>query len=276
MITIKTPAEIETMAEGGKRLAEVLRALEAATAAGMTTKQLDRIAYQMIHKLGSKPAFLHYKPAGAAKAYPYTLCASLNDTVVHGQPSDRPLEPGDVLKLDLGLIYKGLYLDSAVTVVVGGTADSGAMAGSSSSSASTKISREIKNLITATRAALAAGIAEAYFGNTIGDIGAAIEAVAAKNKVGIAEGLTGHGIGRALHEDPSVFNFGKRGEGEPLELGMVIAIEPMFTLGSDRRGASATVTRKDDSYATRDGSLAAHFEHTVAITAQGPRVLTAI
>jgi len=266
MITIKTPAEIETMAEGGKRLAEVLRALEAATHVGVTTKQLDRLAYQMIHKLGAKPAFLHYKPVGAAHAYPYTLCASLNDTVVHGQPSDRPLVPGDILKLDLGLIYKGLYLDSAVTIVVGGA--------NGNAGVSPKISREIKNLITATRTALVAGIEEAYFGNTIGDIGAAIAAVAAKNKVGIAEGLTGHGIGRALHEDPSVFNFGKRGEGEPLELGMVLAIEPMFTVGADRRGVGATVTRKDDSYATRDGSLAAHFEHTVAITAQGSRVLT--
>ncbi len=240
------------MAEGGKRLAEVLRSLQAEVQVGVTTKQLDRLAYQMIHKLGAKPAFLHYRPAGAAKAYPYTLCASTNDVVVHGQPSDHALADGDIIKLDLGLIYKGFNLDSAVTVAVG------------------KPSREAKKLIDATRAALAAAIEEAYLGRTLGDIGYAIAAVAKKNKVGVAEGLTGHGIGRALHEDPAVFNFGKRGAGEPLEAGMVLALEPMFAAGS-----GTTVTRKDDSFATQDGSLAAHFEHTVAITPQGPRVLTA-
>lgn len=259
-VTIKTPAEIEIMAEGGKRLAEVLRALEAAVAPGVTSKQLDRMAYQMIHKLGAKPAFLHYRPAGARKAYPYTLCASPNEVVVHGQPNDTPLAAGDIIKLDLGLIYKGLYLDSAVTVAVGGDA---------------AISRDAKKLLTATRAALAAAIEECYLGKALGDVGAAIEAVAKKNKLGIAEGLVGHGVGRALHEDPTVFNFGKRGAGEPLELGMTIAIEPMFTLGSDRNGVGATVVRRDDSYATRDGTLAAQFEHTVAITPRGPRVLTA-
>jgi methionyl aminopeptidase len=251
-LTIKTPAEIETMAEGGKRLAEVLRALEAETRAGMKTIQLDRIAYQLIHKLGAKPAFLHYRPVGARKAYPYTLCSSINDVVVHGQPSEYVIQDGDLVKLDLGLVYKGLYLDSAVTVGVG------------------TISREAKKLIAATRDALAAGIEEVYIGKTLGDIGFAIEKVAKKNKVGIAEGLVGHGIGRALHEDPTVFNFGKRGDWDDLEIGMVLAIEPMFTAG-----AGATTTRKDDSYVTADGSLAAHFEQSVAITKEGPRVLTA-
>jgi methionyl aminopeptidase len=258
MIKLKTKEEIEVMAQGGKRLGEVLRALEEATRAGVTTKQLDRLAYQLIHKSGAKPGFLHYRPAGAKKEYPYTLCASLNEIVVHGQPSDYVLREGDLLKLDLGLIYKGLNLDSAITVVVGKAGGASHPTG------------EQKKLLAATRAALAAGIEEAVAGNTIGDIGFAIEAVAKKNKVGIAEGLIGHGIGRDLHEDPAVFNFGKRGAGEPLEVGMVLAIEPMFTAG-----AGATKTLKDDSYATRDGSLAAHFEHTVAITEDGPRVLTA-
>jgi methionyl aminopeptidase len=256
MLILKTPEEIEIMAEGGKRLAEVLRSLASETRAGVTTKQLDRLAYQHIHKLGAKPAFLHYRPTGARKAYPYTLCTSLNDTVVHGQPSDYVVQDGDLVKLDIGLIYKGLYLDSAITVAVG-PADN--------------ISRETKKLITATQDALIAGIAEARIGKTLGDIGYAIAAVAKKNKCGIAEGLIGHGIGRSLHEDPAVFNFGKRGDGEPLQEGMVIAIEPMFTAGD-----GATITRKDDSYATRDGSLAAHFEHTGAITKKGPRILTAL
>jgi methionyl aminopeptidase len=250
-LTIKTPAEIETMAEGGKRLAEVLRTLEAETHVGVKTIQLDRIAYQLIHKLGAKPAFLRYKPTGAGEAYPYTLCASVNEVVVHGQPSEYAIQDGDLVKLDLGLIYKGLYLDSAITVAVGA------------------VSREAKKLVTATRDALAAGIEEAYVGKSIGDIGFAIGAVAKKNKVGIAEGLVGHGIGRELHEDPAVFNFGKRGDWDELVIGMVLAIEPMFTAG-----AGATTTRKDDSFATADGSLAAHFEHTVAITKEGPCILT--
>jgi methionyl aminopeptidase len=258
MITIKTPAEIEIMAEGGKRLAEVLRALESEVAIGVTTKHLDRVAYQMIHKLGAKPAFLHYRPAGARREYPYTLCASLNDVVVHGQPSDYALADGDLIKLDLGLIYKGLYLDSAITVLVGRDSD-------------LKQNRDAKKLIAATQEALAAGIAEALPGNTIGDIGAAIEAVVRRAKFSVAEGLIGHGIGRELHEDPAVFNFGKRGGGEPLEEGMTLAIEPMVVASAK---SGATVVRRDDSYATRDGSLAAHFEHTVAITAEGPRILT--
>ena len=252
MLTLKNPSEIEIMAEGGKRLAEVLRALEAETRVGVKTIQLDRLAYQLIHKFGAKPAFLHYRPVGARKAYPYTLCASINEVVVHGQPSEYVIQDGDLVKLDLGLIYKGLYLDSAVTVAVG------------------NVSREAKKLIAATRDALAAGIEEAYVGKTIGDIGAAIGAVVKKNKVGIAEGLIGHGIGHELHEDPAVFNFGKRGSGEPLEIGMVLAIEPMFTAGG-----GATTTLKDDSYVTTDSSLAAHFEHSVAITKEGPRILTA-
>lgn len=248
---IKTPKEIEIMAEGGKRLAEVLRALEREVAVGVTTLHLDRVAYQMIHRLGAKPAFLHYRPAGAKKPYPYTLCASINDTVVHGQPSDYAIQDGDLVKLDLGLIYHDFYLDSAITVPAG------------------NISRDAKKLIAATRDALAVGIMEAYVGKTLGDVGYAIEAVARKNKFAVAEGLVGHGIGRSLHEDPTVFNFGKRGDGETLEAGMVLAIEPMIVAG---RGA--TFTRRDDSFATRDGSLAAHFEHTVAITPEGPKILT--
>jgi methionyl aminopeptidase len=252
MVEFKTPEEIEIMAEGGRRLAEVLRALKQEVAVGVTTKHLDRVAYQMIHKLGAKPAFLRYRPAGARKAYPYTLCASLNETVVHGQPSEYALREGDIVKLDLGLIYKGFYLDSAITVPAG------------------EPNREVRRLIAATEEALAAGIGEARAGRTLGDIGHAIESVVVWNNFSVAEGLIGHGIGRALHEDPPVFNFGRRGDGEPLEEGLVIAIEPMVIAGPD----GATVTRKDESFASRDGSFAAHFEHTVAITARGPRILT--
>lgn len=239
------------MAEGGRRLAEVLDALRNEACEGVTTKSLDQRAYQLIHKSGAKPAFLRYKPAGARKAYPYTLCASVNNVVVHGQPSGYIIQPGDLVKLDLGLIYKGWYVDAAVTVGAGA------------------VSKKAERLMRATEEALAAGIAEARPGKTLGDIGFAIGKAAKKGGVSVAEGLTGHGIGRALHEDPTVWNAGKKGEGETLEEGLVIAIEPMFTAG----GGSIKQLR-DESWATADDSLAAHFEHTVAITGNGPRVLT--
>lgn len=253
MLTLKSEGDIKLMAEGGRRLAEVLRTLAEEAREGMTTKALDRRAYELIHKSGAKPAFLKYKPAGAQRAYPYTLCSSVNNVVVHGQPSGYVLKTGDLLKLDLGLIYKSWYLDAAVTVGIG------------------KISKEAARLMDATREALAAGVAETTVGNTLGDIGAAIAAVAKKNKVSVADGLTGHGIGKGLHEDPTVYNVGRRGEGEPLEEGMVIAIEPMFIAGGER-----IKQLKDESWGAADGSLAAHFEHTVAITKDGPKVLTEI
>lgn len=256
MLVLKTADEIEVMAEGGRRLADVLRQLAGETRAGVTTRRLDAIAYELIHQAGGKPAFLHYRPGGARRAYPFTLCASVNDIVVHGQPSDYVIKDGDLVKLDLGLIYKKYYTDAAVTVGVG--QETGAL------------SREAKRLIAATEEALAAAIREVKLGKTLGDLGFAIETVARKNKCGIADGLGGHGIGRALHEDPFVFNFGGRGEGEALKPGMVLAIEPMFTAG---KGATKQV-RRDESYATRDGSLAAHFEHTVAVTEKGARILT--
>jgi methionyl aminopeptidase len=251
MLILKTPDEIELMAEGGARLANVLRQLAAETRAGVTTRQLDHIAYELIHQAGGKPAFLNYRPGGARRAYPYTLCASINDVVVHGQPSDYVIRDGDLVKLDLGVVYKKYYADAALTVGVG------------------NISQEAKKLISATKDALAAAIKEVKQGKTLGDLGFVIEKIAKKNKCSVADGLTGHGIGRGLHEDPAVFNFGRKGEGEELRPGMVLAIEPMFAAGS---GAIKQV--RDESYATRDGSLAAHFEHTVAVTERGARVLT--
>jgi len=241
------------MAAGGARLAEVLRRLVSETHAGVTTKQLDRLAYQLIHKSGAKPAFLHYRPEGAAHAYPYTLCTSVNGVVVHGQPSEYALKDGDLVKLDLGLSYKGFFLDSALTVAVG------------------KVSREAKQLVLATQDALMAGIAEARPGKTLGDVGFAIQKVAKKNKCAVVDGLTGHGIGRALHEEPVVWNVGRASVGEKLQAGMVLAIEPMFAAG-----AGLIKQLRDESWATADGSLAAHFEHTVAITKDGPQVLTAV
>jgi len=253
MIILKNPEEIEAMAEGGHILAMVLQELKAAVKIGITTKELDTMAYKSITAAHAVPAFLNYRPTGAAHGYPATLCASINDGIVHGLPSNIALKEGDILKLDLGLRYKGFCSDAALTVAVG------------------KISKKASDLIKATEAAFFAGMHEAVIGKTLGDIGFAIEDVAKKKGFSVAEGLTGHGIGRSLHEDPYVFNFGKRGKGEVLENGMVIAIEPMLNVGS-----GAIRELPDDSYVTKDGSLSAHFENTIAITEEGPRILTAI
>ena len=251
MTNLKSSEEIEIMAEGGKRLAAVLRKLEASVRAGMTTKELDGVAYDLIVSAGCKPSFLNYRPAGAAKAYSATLCASINDVVVHGLPSNYIVKDGDLVKLDLGLIYQGFHLDAARTVPVGA------------------VTPEAKRLMATTRKALTAGIKEAKPGHTLGDVGFAIQDVVRKAGYSVAQGLTGHGIGRSLHEDPAVYNFGRRGQGEEIQEGMVIAIEPMVNVGG-----GDIKQLKDDSYATRDGSLSAHFENTVAITKKGPRVLT--
>ncbi len=251
---IKTPEQIATMAEGGRRLGAVLEALRAAVAPGVTTLELDRLARLRITAGGDKPSFLHYRPAGAAKAYPYTLCASVNDVVVHGQPSGYALQEGDIVKLDLGLKHRGFHLDSAITVSVGGAA---------------RVPKEVRALIATTEEALYAGIKAAKAGKRLGDVGYAIERVVLKHGFSLAEGLTGHGIGEQLHEEPTVFNYGDKGTGLVLKEGMVIAIEPMIVIG-----AGAIVQLGDESYGTADRSWAAHFEHTVAITAKGPQILT--
>lgn len=239
------------MAEGGRRLAAVLQRLRDEVRPGVTTLALDRAARAFIVDGGDTPAFLNYRPEGARRAYPYTLCTSVNHVVVHGQPSSYVLREGDIIKLDLGLKHEGFYLDAAITVGVG------------------RASAEAKKLMAVTEESLFAGIKEAKLGRSLGDIGYAIERVVAKNKLSIVDGLTGHGIGRALHEEPTVFNFGDRGTGAKLVPGMVIAIEPMVAVHS-----GAIVQLKDESYGTADRSLAAHFEHTVAITKDGPVILT--
>jgi methionyl aminopeptidase len=250
---LRTPEEIQIMAEGGKHLGEVLQQLRKEVKAGVTTLALDKIAHDLIIAAGDIPAFLNYRPGGAQHAYPYTLCTSVNDVVVHGQPSGYVLQEGDIVKLDLGLKHKGLYLDSAITVAVG------------------TISREAKKLMAVTEEAMYAGIKEAKSGNTLGDIGFAIQKVVHKNGFSVAEGLTGHGIGKVLHDDPIVFNVGQKGKGEKLVAGMVLAIEPMVAAG-----LGDILQLKDESYGTADNSLASQFEHTVAITDRGPIILTKV
>ena len=251
MVILKTEAEVEVMCEAGRRLAGILDALVREVRPGVAADFFDTLARQLILEAGSKPAFLGYNPGGAGNPFPAALCVSVNDTVVHGVPSRYVLREGDILKLDIGLIYKGWYSDMAVTVGVG------------------KISPEARRLMRATEEALEAGIREAVLGKTIGDIGFAIEEHVRKNRFSIVESLSGHGIGRDLHEDPNVFNFGKRGGGQKLKEGMVLAIEPMVAMGSGK-----VRVLPDDSYVTADGSPAAHFERTIAVTVNGPRMLT--
>lgn len=251
-MTPKTSEELKLMAEGGRRLARILRTVAAAAKPGVRTIELDHLAYDLITKGGDKPAFLGYRPGGAGKAYPATLCASVNDGIVHGLPSNYILMDGDLLKLDLGLIHEKFYLDSAISVGIG------------------KLTSEAKKLITVTEKALALGIAAAKAGNTLGDIGYAVQSYVEKNGFSVIRSLTGHGIGRKLHDDPHVYNFGKPGEGESLVAGMTIAIEPMVAAGRYELKQLA-----DDSFVTKDGSLGAHFEHTVVVTEKGARILTA-
>lgn len=253
MIHLKTPAEIEVMAEGGRRLAYILAELKKAVKAGITTASLDVRARELLAEVECEAAFLHYKPSGADRAFPAAICISVNETIIHGIPSEYVLKEGDVLTLDMGLIYDGFYLDAAISVGVG------------------KISKEAADLLRATRESLEAGIKVAKPGKTLGDIGAAIQERIERDKFSVAQGLIGHGIGRDLHEDPNVFNVGRPGAGEVLKPGMVLAIEPMSAAGKGK-----LKQLKDDTFVTADGSTSAHFEHTVAITKDGPRILTAI
>lgn len=246
MIKIKTEKEIETMREAGKILAKVLKKVERQVKPGIATIELDRAAQALILLQKAKPGFKGYD------GFPYSLCVSVNENVVHGIPSDYVLKEGDVVGLDLGVLYKGYYSDMAVTVPVG------------------KVSFEAKRLIHAAKKALKRGIKKAKVGNTVGDIGNTIQRYVESQGYGVIRELCGHGIGKELHEDPKIPNFGKRGDGDKLVEGMVICIEPMLSQGSWHLKKS-----KDGyGYATEDNSFSSHFEHTIAITKKGPVVLT--
>ncbi|HEY4475298.1 MAG TPA: type I methionyl aminopeptidase [Candidatus Paceibacterota bacterium] len=250
---IKQEAEIKIMKIAGRIAAKVMQSLSVAAEEGITLAELDYLASELIKKAGAKAAFLGYRPAGAEKPYPATICASLNEVVVHGVPNKRRLQSGDILKIDLGVKYEGYYSDTAVTFAIG------------------SISKRALELIEITREALSKAISLAKPGATLGDLGHAIKATAERAKFKVVKGLTGHGIGKNLHEDPEVFNEGVRGRGLKLKAGMTLAIEPMFSAGSERVKKLA-----DDSYATVDGSISAHFEHTIAITDKGAEVLTVL
>ena len=254
MIKLKTKEDIEILREGGKHLSFVLFQLKKAAKPGVTTKELDDLAYKLTIEKGDTPAFLNYQPYGADRPYPASACISINNEIVHGIPneSEKILKEGDIVSLDMGLIHKGLFVDSAITVPVG------------------KIDDAAKKLLKATRESLEAGIKAVKVGGHIGDIGAAIESVAKKYKFGIAEGLCGHGVGFAVHEDPYVPNEGMTGEGPELVPGLVIAIEPMFNEGTGQ----IKLAKDKWTYVTKDGKRSAHFEHTIAVTEEGIEILT--
>lgn len=247
VVDIKSPKEIAVIREAGAIVAETLKLLAEAAVPGVSTKELDAIAEKNIRKHKAKPAFLDYR------GYPAALCASINEEVVHGIPSSgRKLKEGDILGMDLGAIINGFYGDAAMTVAVG------------------KISKEAQRLLKVTESALEKGIAEMRPENRLGDIGAAIQRVAEDAGYSVVREFVGHGIGRALHEDPAVPNHGNRGTGMRLREGMVIALEPMINVGTHE----VRVLEDQWTAVTADGKLSAHFEHTVVITGKGPEILT--
>jgi len=248
VIQLKSARELELMAQGGKVLAATIETLRGAVRPGISTGELDTIAEQFIRSHeGAVPAFK------GLYGFPGSICASVNNEIVHGIPSPkRVLKDGDIVSLDVGVGYKGYFTDSATTVPVG------------------SITPEAKRLLDVTQRALAAGIDAAVLGNHVGDIGAAVQSVVEQSGFTVVRDLVGHGIGVEFHEEPQVPNYGKPKRRERLTPGLTIAIEPMVNVGGP-----ATKTLADRwTIVTLDGSLSAHFEHTVAITENGPRVLT--
>lgn len=256
MSLIKSPEEIEILREGGKRLAHVLAVLSGKVQSGISTEELDALARRLIAEGGDTPSFLNYREKGDKAAFPAALCVSVNDEVVHGIPrADKIVRTGDVVGIDLGLCHRGLFTDAALTVAVG------------------EVDAEREHLIAVTQKALAVGIRAVRAGATTGDIGYAIESfVKTQGDFGIVRDLAGHGVGHAVHESPLVPNYGKRGEGTRLEAGMVLAIEPMLTLG----GEKVVLAADGFAYRTKDGSVSAHFEHTVVVTERGCEILTKV
>lgn len=243
-----------TLREGGKRHAFILKELSNIIKPGISSFDLEKKARELISQGGDKSAFLDFRPKGSKRPYPAVLCVSVNDEVVHGIPNEKEkiFKEGDIVSIDLGLIHGGLITDAAITVPVG------------------KVSDEALKLIDTTKAALYAGIKVAKNGKRTGDIGEVISRFAVTNGYGLIEELSGHGVGYSVHEDPYVPNYGQKGQGDRLKTGMVIAIEPMFNLGSK----GIKLDSDGYTYKTLDGSLSAHFEHTIVITKDGAEILT--
>jgi methionyl aminopeptidase len=254
MITLKSPAELAKMREAGRVVANTLRLVAAAVRPGVSLRELEEIGAACIREHGARSSFLGYLPSWAPAPYPATLCLSINEVIVHGIPGDQVLREGDLLSIDCGAEVEGYHGDSAVTVPVGNVDEAG------------------KHLVATAEEALAAGIAAARAGGRLGDISHAVRTVTRRGGYGIPDGFGGHGVGTAMHEDPHVPNVGRPGRGLRLREGLVLAIEPMVIEG----GGDGHRTREDGwSVETADRSRAAHAEHTVAVTADGPLILTA-
>lgn len=253
MTTIKTPEEIKILRDGGKILASVLRLVGDYARPGIATIELDEYAEKLIKEAGGEPSFKNYKTSRDKYPYPASLCVSVNDEVVHGIPSpEKFLKEGDIVSLDLGLKWKGLYTDATITIGIG------------------KINAEARKLLDITKSALERGIKIIEEGAAIGDIGFAIQPYVEKNGFNVVKKLVGHGVGYDVHEEPEIPNWGKKGIGEILKAGMVFAIEPMVVLGS----GDIVLDKNGWTWKTKEGSLSAHFEHTVAVAKRGAEVLT--
>ncbi len=249
MINLKSAREIEIMKGASRIVAEILLELRGSCRAGATTADLDRIAHDLTLKNKAIPAFKGYR------GYPASLCVSVNDEVVHGIPSPkRVLKEGDVVGLDFGVIYDGYYGDAAMTVPIG------------------EISPELQNLLDVTEQSLYRAIEQAVPGNSLSDLSAAVQRLADANHYGIVREFCGHGIGRALHEDPPVLNYVQNGKGPKIKPGLVLAIEPMINMGTER----VRVLEDGWTVVTEDGKPSAHFEHTIAVTPDGPIILTRV
>jgi methionyl aminopeptidase len=246
MVILKQPDEIAKARASNRIVAEVLNELREKVKPGVTTKELNKIAEDLTAKRGAKPAFKGYR------GYPYSLCASVNDEVVHGMPSNRVLKEGDIVGLDYGVCYQGLYGDSAITLPVG------------------KVSEQAMRLMQVTEQSLYAAIGQACDGNRLGDISAAVQETVEAAGYSVVRDFVGHGIGKSMHEDPQIPNFGKKGRGIELKRGMILAIEPMVNVGK----YNVKILSDGWTVITLDGSLSAHFEHSVAITDNGPEILS--
>jgi methionyl aminopeptidase len=258
VVTRKSRREIDQMRRAGRVVAEVLALMEEELRAGVTTGQLDRLAEDHIRAAGGIPSFKGYLGGGrygrGPTAFPASTCISIDNEVVHGIPGDRVVRDGQIVSVDVGAIVDGWHGDAARTFVVGSATP------------------EVDELVTATRLALMAGIRAAVAGNRVGDISAAVEDIGREHGYGIVRQFVGHGIGTEMHQDPQVPNYRTGSRGMELQPGICLAIEPMFTLGGDE----VTVLPDHWTVVTADGSMAAHFEHTIAVTENGPEILTSV
>jgi len=252
VVELKSPSEIEKMRRSNRIVGEILAGVKDAVKPGVTTSELNQLAERYIEKLGCRSAFKNYRVGDAV--YPAALCTSVNEEVVHGIPSDRELEEGDILSLDFGVEHEGYYGDSALTVAVG------------------SVDEESGRLLSVAERCLYEGIEHLRCDQRVGDVGSAVQVLAEGEGFAVVRDFVGHGIGRTLHEEPQIPNFGSRGKGRKLRVGMVVALEPMINAGE------GSVRVKDDGWTaiTSDGSRSAHFEHTVAITGDGPDILSKV